>query len=229
MHRRAADQKIKHEPLSGGLAGAYIHPAAECAPRRLAAQSAFRYADHVEGGHMKAQYGKWTNLFSAVTALAYVALVVPSDVLAQQKAAEVKKNIVGVWKLVSDVNTGPDGVVRKGAAFGPTPKGTFIFTRSGNYASVNTRPDIPKFAGGNRMKGTAEENQAVVQGTIAHFGTYSVSPDGKALLLKVQGGTWPGWVGTEQRRDLTLVGDDLKYSVVASIGGTSELVYKRVK
>jgi hypothetical protein len=178
---------------------------------------------------MKAQYGKWTNVFSAVTALAYIALVVPSDALAQQKAAEVKKNIVGVWKLVSDVNTGPDGVVKKGAAFGPTPKGTFIFTSSGNYASVNTRPDIAKFAGGNRMKGTADENRAVVQGTIAHFGTYSVSPDGKALLLKVEGGTWPGWVGTEQRRDLTLAGDDLKYSVVASIGGTSELVYKRVK
>jgi hypothetical protein len=178
---------------------------------------------------MKARYGKSTNLFSAVTALVYVALLLPSDGLAQQKAADVKKNIVGVWKLVSDVNTGPDGVVKKGAAFGPTPKGTFIFTRSGNYASVNTRPDIPKFADGNRMKGTADENKAVVQGTIAHFGTYSISPDGKSLLLKVEGGTWPSWVGTEQKRDLTLVGDDLKYSVVASIGGTSELVYKRVK
>ena len=169
------------------------------------------------------------NLFSVVATLACATLFLPTDGLAQQKAADVKKNIVGVWKLVSDVNKGSDGVVKKGAAFGPNPKGHFIFTSTGHYASINTRPDIPKFASGNRMQGTAEENKAIVQGSIAHFGTYSISPDGKTLILKVEGGTWPSWVGTEQKRDFTLTGNELKYSVVASIGGTSELIYMRVK
>jgi hypothetical protein len=79
------------------------------------------------------------------------------------------------------------------------------------------------------MQGTADENKAVVQGSIAHFGTYSISPDGKALILKVEGGTWPSWIGAEQKRDFTIAGDELKYTVAASLGGTSELVYKRVK
>jgi hypothetical protein len=47
--------------------------------------------------------------------------------------------------------------------------------------------------------------------------------------LKVEGGTWPSWVGTEQKRNLTISGDDMKYSLAASIGGTSELACKRVK
>jgi len=163
----------------------------------------------------------------AIACIAVLLLSVMPTTWAQQKAADAKKQIVGVWKTVSDINKGSDGVVR--SAFGPNPKGVFIFTASGRYASINTRPDIPKFASGNRMQGTADENKAVVQGSIAHFGTYSISPDGKVLILKVEGGTWPSWVGSEQKRDFTLAGDELKYTVTASIGGVSELVYRRVK
>ncbi len=127
---------------------------------------------------------------------------------------------------MSDVNI-KDG--KKSTAFGPHPKGQFIFTASGRYMSINTNPDIPKFASGSRMQGTAEENKAVVQGTIAHYGTWDVSPDGKTLILKVEAGTWPAWIGSEQKRQLSMKGDEMKYSLSASIGGTSELVYKRVK
>jgi hypothetical protein len=142
-------------------------------------------------------------------------------------AQDAKKQIVGVWQLVSDTNTSVEG--KKTSVFGPTPKGQFFFTANGRYASVNTNPDIPKFASGNRMQGTPEENKAVVQKSIAHYGTWDVSPDGKTLILKVEGGTWPAWVGTEQKRQLTIKGDEMKYSLAASIGGTSELAYKRLK
>ena len=148
---------------------------------------------------------------------------------AQQKAADGKQQIAGIWKLVSDVNTGKDGVAKSGAAFGPNPNGRFMFTSDGYYALINTNPSLPKFASGNRMQGTAEENKAIVQGSIAHFGTYTVSPDGKVITLKVEGGTWPSWVGTEQKREFSIKGDELKYKVAASIGGTSELTYKRIK
>lgn len=163
----------------------------------------------------------------AIPCIAALLLSHAPTIWAQQKADAVKKQLVGVWGLVSDINKAPDGSTR--SVFGSNPKGEFIFTSSGHYMSVNTRPDIPKFASGNRMQGTADENKAVVQGTIGHYGTYSVSPDGKILVLKVEGGTWPGWVGTEQKRNLTLKGDEMKYSLAASIGGTSELIYKRVK
>jgi hypothetical protein len=148
---------------------------------------------------------------------------------AQKKAADAKQQIVGVWKLIKDVNTGPDGVPKSGAAFGPDPIGQIIFTRDGHFSSLNLRPGIPKFASGNRMQGTADENKAVVQGSIASFGSYTVSPDGKVLTMKYVGSTWPSWVGTEQKRNLTVAGDEMKYSVAASFGGTSELTYRRVE
>ena len=175
---------------------------------------------------MKTLTGRRGAVFSAAAMVAGAMLMPESQVLAQS-AGKAQKQIVGIWRLVSDVNKAPDGTTK--SLFTANPKGEFIFTSTGHYMSVNTRPDIPKFASGNRMQGTAEENKAVVQGTIAHYGTYTVSPDGKVLTLKVEAGTWPSWIGTEQKRDLTLKGDEMKYSLAASIGGTSELIYKRVK
>jgi hypothetical protein len=178
---------------------------------------------------MKTFVGYPARVLSVATMLAGTMLFPVADGWAQQKAGDAKQQIVGVWKLVKEVNTGADGVPKTGVAFGPNPNGRFIFTSSGQYFSLNTRPDLPKFASGNRMQGTVDENKAIVQGSIGHFGTYSVSPDGKVLTLRVEGGTWPSWVGTEQKRNLTITGNEMKYTVAASIGGTSELAYQRIE
>jgi hypothetical protein len=36
------------------------------------------------------------------------------------------------------------------------------------------RRDRPEFAINNRLQGTAEENKAIVQGTVAFYGTWTV-------------------------------------------------------
>lgn len=162
------------------------------------------------------------------SAIAVTAVCGTTSAWAQQKASTAQKQIVGVWRLVSAVNTGTDGVARPGS-FGPNPSGKLIFTSSGHYALVNTHPGLPKFASGNRLQGTAEENKSIVQGSNSNFGTYSVSADGKVLTLRIEGGTWPHWNGTEQKRDLTLAGDNLTYSLASSRGGSSTLVFKRAK
>lgn len=183
----------------------------------------------IEGGHMKAIIGQPAKFLSVVIPLVAVMLFGTSEGWAQQKTADARQQIVGVWKLVSSVNTAKDGKITKGISFGPNPDGRFIFTSSGRYASVNVNPNLPKFASGNRMQGTPDEYKAVVHGSSAGFGTYTVSPDGKVLTLKQEGGTWAHWTGTEQKRNLTISGDDMKYTLAASVGGTSELAYKRLK
>ena len=141
--------------------------------------------------------------------------------------AQTAKDLVGTWKPVSVVVTGPDG--RRSEPFGPSPNSILTFDANGRFVLVNTRPDLPKFVSNNRMQGTAEENKAIVQGSIAYFGTYSVVE--KVIVEKVEGSTWPNWVGTEQKRPIiSLTGDELKLSTpAASIGGTAENTYKRVK
>src|ERR1700757_3629924 len=71
-------------------------------------------------------------------------------------AAQSAKDMVGTWKLVSDVNTASNG--SKVEPFGRTPEGMAICDRSGHFAIVISRPDLPKFASSNRMLGTPEED-----------------------------------------------------------------------
>ena len=106
------------------------------------------------------------------TALVLTTMALSGAALSAGSAfAQTAKDLVGTWKSVSTIVTGPDG--RKSEPFGPNPNSVLVFDANGRFVLVNTRPDLPKFASNNRMQGTAEENKAIVQGSIAYFGTYS--------------------------------------------------------
>jgi hypothetical protein len=151
-----------------------------------------------------------------------------SPAFAQAKSGDAAKQIVGMWKLAAVTNT-KDGVTKAGSSFGPTPAGRLVFTASGNYVSFNTNPNLPKIASGNRATGTADENKAIVQGSIGSMGSYAVSPDGKTLTMKQESGSFANRNGMEEKRPLNISGDEMKYTTAATVGGSSELVYKRMK
>ena len=141
--------------------------------------------------------------------------------------AQTAKDLVGTWTNVGNVNIREDG--SKVNVFGPNGKGLAIFDANGRFAVVNINPDTPKFASNNRAKGTAEENKAAMEGGIALYGTYSVGAD-KSISMKVEGSTYPNWTGSEQKRTVaSFTGDELKWTLPASIGGTAEVTWRRVK
>ena len=157
---------------------------------------------------------------ATLTALTCLGLTVP-DAFAQ-----TAKDLIGTWALKSDDSTTPDG--RKIQPFGPNPRGVAIFYSNGRFAIVGSRPDLPKFASNDRMHGTAEENEAIVHGSIAFYGTFSVANG--VIVQHVEGGTWPAWIGTDQKRTITSFGpDEQTWTTVPSFGGRSELRWQRVK
>ena len=100
----------------------------------------------------------------------------------------------------------------------------------GHYGLVLSRSDIPKFASNSRTNGTADENKAAVQGTIAHFGRYTVNESDKTITFKIEVSTYPNFNGTEQKRPFALKGDELVYTVPAfSGGGSATSAWKRAK
>jgi Lipocalin-like domain len=160
-----------------------------------------------------------------IAAITTLALTLPSgSAISQQKS--MKKQLVGTWTFVSSTTKLPDG----SPAWGTNPKGLLIFTANGHFSSQIVRSDLPKFASNNRAQGTPEENKAVVQGTIGTFGTYTVDEAKKTYKLKFEGSSFPNRVGTEQTRPFTITGDELKVTNPATtVGGSSEIVYKRAK
>lgn len=168
---------------------------------------------------------KRRNMFGLVLASALGLGLLPATAGAQQKL--LKEQLVGTWTLTANVNTAANGA--KSDIFGPNPKGQLIFGSNGRFSFISMRPDLPKFGTNNRATGTAEENKAVVQGSIAYFGTYSVNEADKSFTMQVESATFPNWVGTAQTRVFSIAGDDLTYSVTgASTGGSNELKFKRV-
>jgi hypothetical protein len=157
---------------------------------------------------------------ATLTALTCLGLAIPSAV------AQTAKDLIGTWALKSDESTTPDG--HKIQPFGPNPQGIAIFCSNGRFAIMASRADLPKFASNDRMHGTAEENEAIVHGSIAFFGTYSVM-DG-VIIQHVEGGTWPAWIGTDQKRTITsFASDEQTWTTVPSFGGRSELRWERVQ
>ncbi len=133
----------------------------------------------------------------------------------------------GTWALSEQwVEQGGKKIER----FGANPKGIAIYYGNGRFATILLRVDLPKFVSNNAMTGTADEYKAIVQGSNASYGTWSVDEQDGALISKIEGSTFPGWDGQNQRRTLSIAGDEMKMCVSgAQIGGTACAIWKRTK
>jgi hypothetical protein len=164
-----------------------------------------------------------TTLAMTTMALLCLGVALPTNAAVAQTA----KDLVGTWTIVSS-KTDQGG--RTSDIFGPNGKGLAIFESNGRYSIVNVNPDVPKFASNNRAQGTAAENKAAVEASIAHFGTYSYDAANKVINFKIEGSTYPNWTSTDQKRTIiSFAGDDLKWTNAASAGGTATVTWKRAK
>lgn len=149
-----------------------------------------------------------------------------SQVRAEEKSASPAQ---GSWVLVSIYND-LDG--KKTDVFGENPRGALMLAPDGRFSLTFLRASLPKFASNARQKGTVEENQAVVQGSVAAIGTYTVTGDKDMTLnLHIEGSTYPNWDGQDQKRPITVTGDDMKMiNPTPSVGGgINYVIWKRAK
>ena len=154
--------------------------------------------------------------------------LLPGAARAQQKT--LKQQIVGAWTLVSWVQTRSDG--SKYQRFGEQPKGTNMFSPTGRFSIIIVQPDLPKIASNDPNKPTAEEAQAIVRGSIAYFGSYTVDEASKVLTLQLDGSTLVNQLGLPQKRTIdSISADEMHYSNTTVVGGLGkiELAWKRAQ
>jgi hypothetical protein len=133
--------------------------------------------------------------------------------------AQTMKSVAGTYEVV------------KVSAYGDNARGMMTLSADGHYSIVLARATLPKFAADSRTKGTAEENAAVVGGSIAHFGKYTIDEGGKAITFHLMTSTFPNWDGATMKRALKVSGDQLTYTVTTpSAGGPpNDVIWKRMK
>ena len=151
--------------------------------------------------------------------------LMPGSLAAQQQPRE---QIAGTWALVSVDTVAGDGTRKP--TYGPNPKGLLILDGSGHYSLQIRQALLKKIVSNNRLQTTPEEDKAVVEALISHFGTYAFDPGSKMLTLHIDTSSFPNWDGTEQKRAVSFDGTEFKMVNPAASGGggSAELVWRRV-
>ena len=161
---------------------------------------------------------------SAMTMLGLA--VFPGSAISQQKP--LKDQLVGTWTLASWERVLPNG--NKVQSYGTNPKGIVVFEANGRFFLMFARPDLPKIASNNPATATAEEAKAVMAGSIAYFGTYTVDDANKVISLRMDASTFANQLATDQKRTITsITADELKYDTVALNGDKISVGLKRAK
>jgi len=129
-----------------------------------------------------------------------LAAVLGFGAAAAQPAKTMREQIVGTWNFVIAEITAANG--SKTLPFGDKPKGQIIFTSDGHFSQVHVSSGLPRIASNNRLAGTDADNRAIVHGTLALFGTYSVDEAKKTLTFNITASTYPNQEGTSQTRTI---------------------------
>lgn len=129
----------------------------------------------------------------------------------------------GTWVMDSAYEIKADGT--RTTNYGEHPKGLLIVDATGRYNMQIFRVDRPRFASGDKARGTPEEYREVVLGSSTHFGTVAIDPAKHQLIFKVEGASFPNWEGQTQLRNYTYKDGLLTYAVPASASGSGTIAY----
>jgi len=129
-----------------------------------------------------------------------LAAIVGFGAASAQPAKSMREQLVGTWNFVIAEITAADG--KKTLPFGDKPKGQIIFTEDGHFSQVHVSSGLPRIASNNRLAGTDADNRAIVHGTLALFGTYTVDEAKKTLTFNITASTYPNQEGTSQTRTI---------------------------
>lgn len=137
--------------------------------------------------------------------------------------------LVGTWRMVS-AQIDPSGA--NTPAYGPEPHGWLVFTPELTFIEVLTDPRVPRFSSDARGQGTDQENRAAMAGSIGFFGRYTVDENGAFTGNRVEGATFPNWVGSVRTRDdlrLTVEGNRMVEDFRRPEGTIIRIVWERVR
>jgi hypothetical protein len=140
----------------------------------------------------------------------------------------LKQKLLGTWMLVGWDQVRPDG--SKFQKYGTDPRGFHIFEPNGRFFAMMARPDLPKIAASDPQKATSDEARAIMAGSIAYYGTYTVNEAERMVILRMDASTFPNQLGRDlPRRIVSVTANEMVYANpdATTGGGQIQLSWKR--
>jgi hypothetical protein len=140
-----------------------------------------------------------------------------------------KDTLVGTWVQVSLDTVAAEGTRRP--LYGANAKGMIIYTCDGYFTLMQASVDLPKLKSSLPSKATPEEAKAVIAGSIAYFGKYSLDETSMVLTLDIHASTFANLTGnpSEKRNITSLTDSELKFTRPFVKDVTLEAVFKRAE
>jgi hypothetical protein len=133
-------------------------------------------------------------------------------------------DLIGAWIYESAYTEFPDG--RRIDQFGPNPQGIFIIMPNGWYSHIVMDANLPKVKRGLLKDTTPREAEALAEGVLAHYGTYTVDEARGTFTVTILKSSFPNFDGiTQERLVIELTGSRLKYVNLVSSAGEDAKVY----
>lgn len=140
-----------------------------------------------------------------------------------------KNNVVGTWTPIS-------AIVHKNGTetfpYGKNPTGRLIFTSEMQFLEYIMDSETPPFKSKIRGEGTDKENRRLLNGSLALYGTYTVDKEGNFAGNRVEGSSFPNWVGNIRTTDdlsLIVEGNSMTELFFRPSGAKVEIIWKRVQ
>jgi hypothetical protein len=175
----------------------------------------------------------WIDLCKSLSRPSLVAGLLALSLTASAREGEAEKRAVnqvaGTWRMVS-ATLETNGRIER--PYGENPQGMLVFTPDMHFVEVLTDGDTPRFASNQRGGGTDEENRHAMASSIGFFGTYSVDEQGRFVGNRVEGATFPNWIGgvrTTKELQLRVEGDRMYERFTRPDGGRFSAEFVRAR
>jgi hypothetical protein len=107
-----------------------------------------------------------------------------------------------------------------------------VFTPDMHFVEVLTDGDTQPFASDARGGGSDKENRRAMASSIGFFGTYSVDEQGQFAGNRIEGATFPNWVGgvrTTRELQLRVEGERMHETFTRPDGGRFRAEFVRAR
>jgi hypothetical protein len=134
-------------------------------------------------------------------------------------------SFLGSWSLVSLHDTLPSAEVQK--PFGESPMGLILYQADGHMSAQLSVARPKRLVSEDPLCASADEAANAWQTYFGYWGTFQVDADKGVVLHRVEGCSFPNWIGAEQVRHFRFDGADRLILEAQSGSVRSNLIWQR--
>ncbi|MGC2659750.1 MAG: lipocalin-like domain-containing protein [Bryobacteraceae bacterium] len=132
---------------------------------------------------------------------------------------------LGSWGLVSCEDILSSGEVSR--PFGDSPLGSILYQADGHMSAQVSVNSPTRFVSEDPLRAAAEEAIEASRTYLGYWGSFKVYVEKGVVVHRVEGSSFPNWIGTEQVRHFRFEGSNRLILEAQWPSGYSKLIWQR--